>query len=690
MVKTENNAFPYLDKELSWLSFNRRVLQEAQDPTVPLIERVRFLGIFSNNLDEFFRVRVADVRRLASFSDGKVAAQQRELLDNIVAEVVKLQRSFDQTNAALMDELAKRKIYLINENQLNEEQSAFVRRYFYTNVLSAVSPILLEDVSVEPHIDEASIYLGIKLELDKGKRYAILKVPTDRLPRFIRVPPGVKKRRKVLIVLENIIRHCLPAIFHNTMDIREAQAYTFKLTRDADLELDEAISESLIERVSSSLKRRKKADPVRFVYDRQMPEDLLEVLNRNIGIGRYDSLIGGGRYHNSKDFMKFPNLGPKYLEFRPMPPLPVPGFETDSDVLSVIRERDVLINYPFHSFLTVQRFMQAAAIDPNVRSVTISLYRLASQSNIANSLINAANNNKEVTAIIELQARFDEQANIEWSRRLTDAGVNVIFGITGLKVHSKLILVSRQEGNKLKYYTHIGTGNFNESTARVYTDFSLLTYNQDIGREAAQVFEFIAKTHKHFRYEHLLVSPYSTRERFVENVRTEIEVATEGGNAEIFIKCNNLVDTQIVQLLYEASQAGVKIRLIVRGMCSLVPGVKGISDNIKAISIVDRFLEHSRVYVFANRGDTKVYISSADLMTRNLDFRVEVSCPIYCEQVKQQILELMEIQWSDRVKARLLRMEKLNHYRPRGGKRKIRSQLATYKYWEKLSQSQNG
>ncbi len=680
---SKKKQLPFFEKELSWLGFNRRVLQEAQDPTVPLIERVRFLGIFSNNLDEFFRVRVADVRRLASFGEGKLAEEQSALLEDIVDEVVKIQTLFDQTNSLLMDELAQRKIYLINENQLTDEQSAFVKHYFYSAVLSAVSPIFLGSGSVEPHVDEASIYLAIKLQLEKGNRYAILKVPTDRLPRFVRIPAGVKKRRKVLIVLENIIRHCLVDVFRNTLEIESASAYTFKLTRDADLELDEAISESLIERVSSSLRRRRKADPVRFVYDREMPEDLLTELTRNLGMGQYDSLIAGGRYHNSKDFMKFPNLGPKYLEFKPMPPVALEGVDDHTNILALLRERDLLINYPFHSFRTVEQFVQSAAIDPAVKSITITLYRIAGRSTIANSLINAVSNNKDVTAIVELQARFDEEANIEWARRLTEAGVNVIFGIPGLKVHSKLILVSRQEGSRLKYYTHIGTGNFNESTARVYTDLSLLTYNQNIGAEAAQVLEFISKTHKHFDYEHLLVSPYTTRSSILEYISAEIEAASQGESASIFMKCNNLVDTQIVQRLYEASQAGVKIRLIVRGMCSLVPGVSGVSDNIKAISIVDRFLEHSRVYIFGNGGDPRVFIASADMMTRNLDYRVEVTCPIYSELIKQQIIELMEIQWADRVKARLLTREHMNHYRPRGGKRKVRSQTETYRYWQK-------
>ena len=673
----------YIDKELSWLTFNERVLQEAEDPNVPLIERVRFLGIFSNNLDEFFRVRVADVRRLATYSTISEKEKYMQLLVDIRRAVKKVQKRFDAVNLQLMDALADRNIFLINEKQLQPNQASYVTRYFRQEVLPELTPYLISDTSEPPQIDDYAIYLGVKIQQEQGARYAIVNVPTDRLSRFVRIPTVKGKRKKILIVLENIIRHCLAEVFRGTIPMTGVEAYAFKLTRDAELELGEGITQSLMDKVASSLKRRRQADPVRFLYDEKMPADLLETLSRRLGVTSTDSLDAGGRYHNSKDFIGFPNLGPPYLENKPLLPLTLKQVETtNTNLLDTIRQKDVLLNYPYHSFRYVEDLLHSAAIDPAVRSIKISLYRVAKQSRIATALINAAKNGKEVTAIVELQARFDEEANLVWSQRLTEAGVDVIFGVPGLKVHSKLILIARQESNTLKYYAHIGTGNFNERTALIYTDLSLLTYNQDIANEVAQVFEFIQFNYRRFEFEHLLVSPHSNRSGILKLINNEIKAAKKGKPSGITLKCNNLVDNELIDKLYRASEAGVNIKLIVRGMCSLVPGIAGISENIKAISIVDRFLEHSRIYMFHNNGDPKYLISSADLMTRNLDHRIEVTCPIYDDNAKKHIQNILDMQWADRSKARIIDAQGTNSYRARGNKRKLRSQMAIYDYWK--------
>jgi polyphosphate kinase len=666
---------PMLPKELSWLSFNARVLQEAADHDVPVIERVRYLGIFSNNMDEFFRVHVADLRRLAVFSSSTEKAAGIEMLDAINQRVIELQQRYDSVYSDLVKVLRKRNIYLVNEGQLTSNQALWVERFFRESVLPILQPVLMGDQVGAPQLNDASIYFAIKLHLASGQtRYALMEIPTPPLQRFIVLPPKAK-RKKAVIVLDNIIRRCLPEVFRGALDITKAEAYTFKLTRDAELELGEGITQSLIDKVTQSLKRRQVADPVRFVYDAEMPKDLVDYLSRIFSLGKLDSLIAGGRYHNAKDFMRFPNLGPTYLEFEELPVINVPALDPARNTFSALQKQDVLLYYPYHDFRHVADLLYTAALDPQVKSISMTLYRVASDSHIANALINAANNKKKVLVVVELQARFDEQANIRWAQRLTEAGVRVIFGIAGLKVHAKLILVERTEGGSVRYYSHIGTGNFNEKTARVYTDLSLLTSNQDIGREVAKVFDYIQYTYHRHEYKHLMVSPEGTRSGILALIRQEINNARLGRAASIVFKCNNLVDTDVIASLYEADQAGVTVRLIVRGMCALVPGIAGVSENIEVISIVDRLLEHARVFVFGNNGHPKVYISSADLMTRNLDFRIEVTCPIHDPTLRRFVLAILDLQLADNMKARLLDGEMKNQLRPRkGNRRKVRSQ----------------
>jgi polyphosphate kinase len=671
----------FVPRELSWLSFNARVLQEAADDTVPEIQRLRYLGIFSANLDEFFRVRVAEVRRLISMSSGNTRQKAKELLAAIQAEVVSQQHDCERVYNQVMKALQARRIYMINERQLEPNQAAFVQTFFSSTVLPELDPILFTEGSPIPVLNDESLYLAVDIESEKSHRVAVVEVPTDRLSRFVEVPRRKGKSGRVFIALDNVIRACLPQIFRGVIPISEASAYCFKFSRDAEIELDVDIMESLIERMATSLKQRQKADAVRFVYDGEMPARLLDFLASKFSLGKYDSLIPGARYHNSKDFMNFPSVGPRYLELTPLPQIQVPALDEASNILEAIREKDVLLYYPYHPFDYVINLIKTAAMDPQVESIKICLYRVASQSRIVDALLSAVHNGKRVLAVVELAARFDEQANITWAQRLTEGGIEVMFGIPGLKVHSKLLLIRRRENGQQRYYSHIGTGNFNEKTAKLYTDFSLLSYDQKLGLEVSNVFDFLQYNYRRHDYDQLLVSPHSSRPGIVRMVAREIANARKGLRAAITIKCNNLVDHDLVMKLYEASDAGVEIRLIVRGMCSLQPGVPGISDNIEAISIVDRYLEHPRVFVFYNAGDPDYYIGSADMMTRNLDYRVEVLCPIHDPDACQTIQAVLDIQWHDNVKARVLDRAQTNVLVPR--KRKtaaIRSQEAIHSY----------
>lgn len=671
----------FVPRELSWLSFNARVLQEAADNSVPEIQRLRYLGIFSNNLDEFFRVRVAEVRRLISVSRGAQRQQAKELLAAIQAEVVSLQHDFERVKKSVMNALQDRKIYMVNEREIDEGQAAFVQSYFTSTLLPELEPILFNDGSLIPVLNDESLYLAVDIESGDEHHVAVVEVPTDRLQRFLEIPRPKGKRGRYIISLDNMIRACLPQMFRGVLPIDKASAYCFKFSRDAELELDASIMESLIEKMATSLKQRRKADAVRFVYDAHMPQRLLDFLASRFSLGKYDSLIPGGRYHNSKDFMGFPSVGPRYLDLKPLAPIPLADLDAADNMLAALRERDVLLYYPYHSFDYVIDLLKTAAVDPAVESIKICLYRVAKESRIIDALLNAVQNGKKVLAVVELAARFDEAANISWAQRLTEGGIEVKFGVPGLKVHSKLLLIQRREDGQKRYYSHIGTGNFNEKTARLYTDFSLLTYDQKLGREVRDVFEFLQYNYRRYDYEQLLVSPHSSRDGIIARIEREIANARKGLRAAMTLKCNNLVDREVAMKLYEASDAGVEIRLIVRGMCSLQPGVKGISENIEAISVVDRYLEHPRVYVFYNAGDPEYYIGSADLMTRNLDFRVEVLCPVKDKASQAMIQSVLDIQWHDNVKARVLDRAQSNRMVPRKGKAAaIRSQEAIHSY----------
>jgi len=667
---------------LSWLSFNHRVLQEAENPSVPVIQRLRYLGIFSSNLDEFFRVRVAEIRRLIVVSTGVKRQRAKALLETIQQRIVQLQSDFDRIQVAVMAELRHRHISIIDEKSLTAKQLEFVEDYFASKVLPTLEPILLSDEQAMPALTDESLYLAVDIQTEEGSQYAVMEVPSDVLGRFVAIPRGKDPKGRVYILLDDIIRACLPRAFRGVFDIRTANAYCFKFSRDAEIEIEASINESLIEKMASSLKQRRKADAVRFVYDSEMPEPLLDHLRRRLGFGRYDSLIPGGRYHNSKDYIGFPNEGPKYLEFKPLPPVRIPTLDASHNIFNELRKKDYLLYYPYHPFDYVVDILKTAAIDPAVTSIRICLYRVASNSQIVDALINAQYNGKRVRVVVELAARFDEQANIAWSERLTEAGIEVIFGIPGLKVHSKLFLIERIEDGEVVRYSHIGTGNFNEKTARLYTDFTLLTANRVIGQDIDKVFDFLKYNYKQPNYKELLVSPHTSREGIISLIDGEIANAKNGFRAQLFLKCNNLVDRQLTLRLYEASQAGVEIKLIIRGMCSLLPGVAGISDNIRAISIIDRYLEHPRVYVAYNRGKPKYLLGSADLMTRNIDHRVEVLCPVYDADAQRVIQDVLDQQWNDNVKARVIDRAQSNKMISSEAKSAaVRSQESIHRYF---------
>lgn len=671
----------FMPRELSWLSFNERVLQEARSEEVPVIQRLRYLGIFSNNLDEFYRVRVAEVRRLISVTRAGERKRAENLLIDIQKRVVELQAEFTRTQATVLEELSRRNIHLINEQQLDDKQGEFVRRYFRTTVLPELEPILLDKKTPMPTLNDESIYLAIDIAAGDDSYFALVEVPTAQLSRFIEIPRKKGKKGKVFIVLENVIRYCLAEVFRGVIDIESANAYTIKFSRDAELDIDTGFAESLIEKMETSLKLRRKAEAVRFVYDAAMPAHLLKFLADYFNLGKYDSLIGGGRYHNSKDFIDFPNVGPRYLEYKPLPQIPISRLETDEgSIFKKIRDKDILLYFPYHPFDYMTDLLKTAAVDPAVTDIKINLYRVASNSRICDALINAVYNGKKVLAVVELQARFDEAANINWAQRLADNGVEVLFGVPGLKVHSKLILIERRQGKEIHYYSHIGTGNFNEKTARLYTDFSLLTYDQAIGEDVANVFDFLKHNYRRPRYNDLLVSPHTTRSGLYKLINREISNARDGYPASMILKCNNLVDRELAMKLYEASDAGVSIKLIVRGMCSLLPGVKDLSENIEGVSIVDRYLEHPRVYMFYNRGEPRYLIGSADLMTRNLDRRVEVLAPVKDPDAQRTLQDILDQQLNDNIKARVLDAGQTNQVAGKKKHIKIRSQETIHEY----------
>jgi polyphosphate kinase len=680
-----------INREISWLSFNERVLQEAEDPAVPLIERLKFLGIFSNNRDEFFRVRVATVKRMVKLSKKAkdvLGEDPTDLLDRIHKIVIDQQDRFDRAYHDIIRDLAAHHIFIINEKQLTPEQGEVVRNHFRSQVLPSLVPIMIDHTAKFPYLKDKSSYLIIKLvRYEKGKksRYALVEVPTPVLSRFFVLPSTGST--KYIILLDDVIRFCLDDIF-SIFEYDAVEAYTIKLTRDAELDIDNDVSKSIVEKISGGVKKRKKGQPVRLVYDSAIAKDMLQMVMKKIKLRKEDNPIPGGRYHNFKDFMNFPKLDIPELYYQNPPALPHPGLEIKKSIFDALRKKDVLLTYPYQSFHHVIDMLREASIDPKVQSIHITLYRVAKNSNVVNALINAIKNGKLVTVVMEIQARFDEENNIYWANKLQEEGAKVIYGVPGLKVHSKCFLITRKEGKKQVLYAHVGTGNFNEVTSRVYSDHSVLTADPRITGEVQKLFQFYEDNLKLNSYKHLVISPFIMRKKFTNLINKEMANARAGKEAYIILKMNSIVDREMIRHLYEASQAGVKIKLIIRGICSLVSGVEGLSDNIEAISIVDKYLEHARVFIFCSGGAEKYFISSADWMTRNLDHRSEVAVPIYDKRIQKELRDIIDIQLKDNTKARILNKKQNNKYKVTDSPVKVRAQDYTYEYLKRSGEKE--
>lgn len=659
-TKRKGEKFELLNREISWLAFNDRVLQEAAADDVPLLERIKFLAIFSSNLDEFFRIRVPSLRKLNSLSkvDREKLNFNPELILQLIQDVVirqqnRFERLFEQ---AILPALSENGIRLVNEKELSTAQQEEVRLIFKQQILPYTTPIMLTGTSVTPHLKDRYIYLAVKMyNHSKGKEagYGLVELPTKFIPRFFQLNTQSGNTHDI-ILLDDVVRFNLNYLF-GVFSYDTLESFTIKLTRNQELDVDNDIYESVLDKLNKSLKARKKGEPVRFIHDARIPTDLLNLIIRKFKLEKAN-IIPGGRYHNFSDFMNFPDTGNSELKYPGLEQLPHQLLDHYVSMFDAIRTQDVMVHHPYQSFDYVLRFLREAAIDPTVTEIKITLYRIARLSQVANSLVTAAMNGKKVTAIIELKARFDEETNMYWAEKLDEAGVKVIYGFHNLKVHCKMCLISRNEKGRIVQYAHFSTGNYNGQSARIYSDFGLFTHDNRLIKDADKLFRWLENSARNYEYEHLLVAPNHLREGFVQLIQKEIANAKAGKPAWMKLKMNSLVDEGMIELLYEASRAGVKIELIVRGMCSLVPGVKQMSENIRVISIIDRFLEHGRLYIFANgeNGREKVFLSSADWMNRNLSNRVEIAFPIYDKNIRKNLIQIFDLQWSDNCRARII------------------------------------
>jgi polyphosphate kinase len=673
----------YINREISWLSFNERVLQEAQDPSVPLMERLRFLGIFSSNLDEFFRVRVASLKRMTALRKKAIKTigeSPKKVMAEILDRVITMQNRFNLIYQHIVHELEQENIFILNESQLTPEQGAFVRNYFHQEVRAVLVPIMVDAIEEFPYLKDHAIYLAVLLSDSTGNhksKYSVIEVPTDRLSRFLVLPKNGD--RNFVVLLDDVIRYCLDDVFyifaHDTY-----KAATIKLTRDAELDLLEDFNQSVTEKIEKGIKQRKRGKPVRFIYDAAIDSDMLDYILKRMHLKKgNDHLVAGARYHNFKDFQKFPSLGKTHLLYPRINHLHHPDIEPNKSILQVIKKKDILLHFPYHSFDSFIDFLRESAIDPKVTEIKITLYRLAKNSRVANALINAVRNGKKVLVVMELQARFDEEHNILWSDQLGEEGAQVIFGIQGLKVHSKVCLISRREKGEIVQYANISTGNYNESTAEVYADHSLFTADKRITDELQLMFEFFQNSYRLPDYKHLVMSPTYMRKKLEKLINREIEFAQDGKPARIDIKLNNVADLAMVVKVVEAAKAGVKVRMLVRGTCSLYAISEELKSKIEIISIVDRFLEHSRILIFNNGGDEIVYLTSADWMMRNLNSRVEMACPVYDAEIRNELKDYFNLQFRDNVKARVVDANQFNQYK-KDQQLPCRSQQEIYNY----------
>ncbi len=678
-----NSRQEFTNREISWLSFNERVLQEAEDPNTPLLERLRFIGIFSNNLDEFFRVRVATVRRMVDLGKDEENLlgnySPKELFEKILEVVNKHQNKVQSIFKEIFTELEGNNIFLLNETQLNHKQGIFVKKYFYDKVLPNLVPIMLYKKTKFPYLRDRSVYLAVKLSKKSNPNdfaYSLIRIPAKSVPRFLVLPKIGKD--KFVMILDDVIRYCLNDLFFY-FDFDTYEAHTLKVTRDAELDIDDDISKSFMEKMSHSLKKRKTGKPVYLIYDREMPEDIKQFILKKMKLDTEKNNVPGGRYHNNRDFMHFPEIGKKRHYYPKLPPFRHKDLRQHTSILSVLRRKDVMLHFPYQTFNHFIDLLREAAIDPQVKEIGITIYRVADASKVVNALLNAIRNGKSVTVVIELQARFDEEANIYWSNKLQEEGANVINGVPGMKVHSKLLWIKRKEEDEFRNYAYIGTGNFHEGTAKVYADEGLMTSDMRLANEVENIFAFFKHNYQHFDYQHLVVSPFSMRTVFTNNINREIELAKKGKNAYMILKMNSLIDKEMMNKIYEAGRAGVKIQLIVRGIFGLKLDEKELRKNITAISIVDKYLEHSRIFIFGNNGDEKIFISSADWMPRNLNRRIEVACPVYDPDIRLELKAMLEFQLKDNTKARILDSELLNKYNI-GGENKSRAQEDYYRF----------
>ncbi len=678
----------FIQRDISWLSFNARVLQEANDPTVPLELRIRFLGIFSNNSDEFFRVRVATLKRMIEFTEKRkklnmhMEEDPQKILDTIQTIVLQQQNEFNRIWDGIIKELKKEKIFFVDENHLTKEQQKFVLTFFDEQVRSNVIPLMIETLPQLPYLREKSIYLGVVMHKNNSayqQKYALIEVPVTAVGRFILVPS--KPGEKNIILLEDVIRFNLPIVF-SYFGYDHFDAHIFKVTKDAEMEIDNDVSTTFVEKIEKGLKNRRKGKPVRFVYDKEMDAGLLEYLIRRLNLSRKSNLIPGGRIHNFRHFMDFPDIFASKSSRRK--PFTHPAFQNSMRVTDVIIKQDVMLHFPYQSFNTIIDLLREAAMDPDVISIKITAYRLAPNSKIINALINASRNGKEVIVMMELKARFDEEANLIWKEILEEEGVKVLLGVPKMKVHAKLCIIKKRKENRTIQYGFVSTGNLHELTARVYGDHCLLTSNRNIMADINRIFHYLQNWHLGQQplkaCKTLLICPVNLRKELEANINREIKYAKSKKQAGITVKLNSLSDIHLIEKLYEAATAGVEIKMIVRGIfCAKIENKK-FKKMITAISIVDEYLEHARVIIFHNGGKQKVFISSADWMVRNLDHRIEATVPVNDPVIKQEIIDIINIQLMDNVKARILDNELANNYVTSARKKMIRSQVETYHY----------
>ena len=676
----------FINREISWLYFNDRVLQESANPKVPLIERLKFLGIFSNNLDEFFRVRVATLLRMSEMkiSIGLSKDKPEVILKKIFKMTSSLQAVVEANFYHIKEQLKAEKIFIVNENELNEEQKAFAINYYNKQLEDAITPIMLSSSGKTfPEMQDARIYFFVKLKNSLKttvKKYALIEMPGTEYSRFL-VLPQVNDN-KYVIFIDDVIRLCLPQLF-KSLPYDTFEVYTTKITRDSEMEIEVELGEGIVDKVNKGIKSRRFGSPLRLIYDSSMSDDMKKYLLKKIDFKKSGTIIPGGRYHNFKDFMGFPTLGRTDLVYQKTIGIENETIKSSESVIKAIEKQDLFLHYPYYSFSQYVQLLREAAIDPDVKSIKITLYRVAHRSKVAKALIFAAKNGKQVTAVVELRARFDEEHNIQWALRMEEAGVNITFGVEGLKIHSKMTLIRMKNGKRI---AAISTGNFHEGNAAVYTDFALFTANAGITAELEKVFDFIHQPFQMTNYLHVLVSPQEMRKKMNQLIQNEIANAKKGLPAYILCKINHITDVKLIEKLYNAAEAGVKIKMVVRGQLSMVTTQPNLKGNIEIVGIVDKYLEHSRIIIFCNNNFEKYYISSADLMTRNLDQRIEIAIPVYDKAIQQELKTIVEYGLKDNVKARICDGTGENRFKT-NDEPAFRSQNELMEHYKKLEES---